>query len=55
MPSCPMVPGKFETLIWIELLNAAPEFDDCRAAAEQHGVAVKEVMAAAMAAFRKGR
>src|SRR5262249_52421176 len=25
------------------LLNAAPEFEDCRAAAERHGVGVKEV------------
>ncbi len=33
-------------------LNAAPEFDDCRRAAEQHGVPVKEVMAAAVAAYR---
>lgn len=34
------------------LLNAAPEFEDCRRAAEEHGVAVKEVMAAAISAFR---
>ena len=34
------------------LLNAAPEFEDCREAAGRHGVAVKEVMAAAIAAFR---
>jgi uncharacterized protein (TIGR00299 family) protein len=34
------------------LLNAAPEFEDCRAAAERAGVAVKEVMAAAFSAFR---
>jgi uncharacterized protein (DUF111 family) len=34
------------------LINAAPEFEDCRQAAERHGVAVKEVLAAAMAAFR---
>ena len=34
------------------LLNAAPEFEDCRQAAERHGVAVKEVMAAAISAFR---
>jgi uncharacterized protein (TIGR00299 family) protein len=34
------------------LVNAAPEFEDCRAAAERHGVGVKEVMAAAIAAFR---
>ena len=34
------------------ILNAAPEFEDCRLAAERHNVAVKEVMAAAVAAFR---
>ena len=34
------------------LLNAAPEFEDCAHAAREHGVAVKEVMAAAIAAFR---
>lgn len=34
------------------LLNAAPEFEDCRAAAHRYGVAVKEVMAAAISAFR---
>ena len=32
--------------------NAAPEFDDCLRAARTHGVAVKEVIAAALAAFR---
>ena len=32
------------------ILNAAPEFDDCIAAAEKHGVAVKDVQAAAIAA-----
>jgi uncharacterized protein (TIGR00299 family) protein len=36
------------------LLNAQPEFEDCRQAAERHGVAVKEVQAAAMSAFRSG-
>ncbi|MFN2549977.1 MAG: nickel pincer cofactor biosynthesis protein LarC [Myxococcales bacterium] len=35
------------------LLNAAPEFDDCRQAAERHGVAVKEVLQAALTAFRQ--
>jgi uncharacterized protein (DUF111 family) len=35
-----------------QVLNAAPEFEDCRNAATRHDVAVKEVMAAAMAAFR---
>lgn len=36
-------------------LNAAPEFEDCRQAAGRHGVAVKEVMAAALSAFRRPR
>jgi uncharacterized protein (DUF111 family) len=36
------------------LLNAAPEFEDCARAAREHGVAVKEVIAAASAAFRAG-
>ena len=31
------------------VLNAAPEFEDCLAAAAKHGVAVKEVQAAAIA------
>jgi pyridinium-3,5-bisthiocarboxylic acid mononucleotide nickel chelatase len=31
--------------------NAAPEFEDCRAAARRHDVAVKQVMQAAMAAY----
>jgi pyridinium-3,5-biscarboxylic acid mononucleotide sulfurtransferase len=34
-----------------EELNAAPEFEDCRAAALKHGVAVKLVMQAALAAY----
>jgi pyridinium-3,5-biscarboxylic acid mononucleotide sulfurtransferase len=34
-----------------EELNAAPEFEDCRAAAQKHGVAVKQVMQAALAAY----
>ena len=33
-------------------VNAAPEFEDCRQAAARCGVAVKEVMAAALSAFR---
>ncbi len=33
-----------------KVLNVAPEFEDCRAAAQQHGVALKEVMRAASAA-----
>jgi len=36
-----------------EVLNAAPEYDDCVAAAERHGVPLKEVMAAAMEAYRR--
>ena len=36
-----------------EILNAAPEFEDCRAAAERHHVAVKEVQQAAIVAYRK--
>jgi uncharacterized protein (TIGR00299 family) protein len=35
-----------------KLLNVAPEFEDCARAARAHGVAVKEVMAAALAAWR---
>ena len=34
------------------VVNVAPEFEDCRQAAENHGVAVKEVLAAALAAYR---
>lgn len=34
-----------------EELNASPEFEDCRAAAEQRGVAVKQVMRAALTAY----
>ncbi|MGC2161652.1 MAG: ATP-dependent sacrificial sulfur transferase LarE [Silvibacterium sp.] len=34
-----------------EELNAAPEFEDCRAAAQKHGVAVKQVMQAALTAY----
>jgi pyridinium-3,5-bisthiocarboxylic acid mononucleotide nickel chelatase len=32
--------------------NASPEFDDCQRAASERGVAVKEVLAAALAAWR---
>jgi len=35
-----------------EVVNVAPEFDDCRDRAREHGVGVKEVLAAAMAAWR---
>jgi hypothetical protein len=38
-----------------ETVTRSPEFADCLAAAESHHVAVKEVMAAAMAAHRKER
>ena len=34
-----------------EIYNTAPEFEDCRAAAEQHGVAVKTVQQEAIAAY----
>ena len=33
-----------------DMMNAAPEFEDCREAAQRHGVALKEVMQAAMVA-----
>jgi uncharacterized protein (TIGR00299 family) protein len=33
------------------VINAAPEFEDCRKAAQSHGVALKQVMQAAMAAY----
>jgi len=33
--------------------NVAPEFDDCRALAEKHGVPVKRVMEAALQAYRR--
>jgi len=35
-----------------EVLNAAPEFEDCRAAAMKHGVALKEVQQVAIAAYQ---
>jgi uncharacterized protein (DUF111 family) len=34
--------------------NAWPEFDDCQRAASEHRVAVKEVLAAALTAWRTG-
>jgi len=37
------------------VVNVAPEFEDCRQAAERHGVPVKEVLAAALSAFRTAR
>jgi len=37
-----------------EVLNAHPEFEDCRRVAEAAGVPVKQVMAAAMAALSRG-
>jgi uncharacterized protein (TIGR00299 family) protein len=38
-----------------EIFNAAPEFEDCRAAAAVHGVPIKEVQQAAIAAYRTSR
>jgi hypothetical protein len=35
------------------VLNAAPEFEDCRALALKAGVPLKDVQAAAIAAFRR--
>jgi uncharacterized protein (DUF111 family) len=35
------------------IVNVAPEFEDCRARANERAVAVKEVAAAAIAAFRR--
>lgn len=37
-----------------EVANAAPEYEDCRARAREHGVALKRVMQAALAAWAKG-
>ena len=34
------------------VISAHPEYDDCLARAKERGVAVKEVMAAALAAYR---
>ncbi|HET9554417.1 MAG TPA: nickel pincer cofactor biosynthesis protein LarC [Anaeromyxobacteraceae bacterium] len=36
-------------------VGAHPEYEDCRARAAEHGVPVREVMAAALAAWRSGR
>ncbi len=38
-----------------EEMNAAPEFEDCRAAAKQHNVALKLVQQAAIAAYHAAR
>jgi pyridinium-3,5-bisthiocarboxylic acid mononucleotide nickel chelatase len=38
-----------------EELNAAPEFEDCRAAASQHNMAIKRVQQAAIAAYLQSR
>ena len=35
-----------------EIVTVAPEYDDCRAAARQHGVALRVVMQAATNAWR---
>ena len=37
------------------VLSVSPEFEDCRAAAEVHHAAVKDVMAAAQAAYMQKR
>ena len=37
------------------VITASPEFADCRAAAQAHDVSVREVMAAAMSAYRQGK
>ena len=36
-------------------MNAMPEYEDCRKAAEEHGVPVKQVMAAAVAALAEAK
>ena len=36
-----------------EVMNAAPEFEDCRVAAVKRGVALKEVQQAAIAAYQR--
>lgn len=40
-------------LLGARVLNAAPEFEDCRAAAQRAGVPLKDVLAEAVAAFRR--
>jgi hypothetical protein len=34
-----------------EVVNYAPEFEDCRLIAEEHGVPLKQVMQAALTAY----
>jgi hypothetical protein len=48
---------KIGTLENGEVINSAPEFEECRAAAEKHGVPLKRVMQAASAAYflKEGR
>jgi uncharacterized protein (DUF111 family) len=36
-----------------EVVNAAPEYEDCRRVAREAGVPTKEVFAAALAALRR--
>jgi len=38
-----------------EQMNAAPEYEDCRAAAAKHHVAIKQVQQAAIAAYLRPR
>jgi uncharacterized protein (TIGR00299 family) protein len=38
-----------------EVVNAAPEFDDCQRASAAHGTSVKDVQAQALAAYLQGR
>ena len=35
--------------------SASPEFEDCRTIAQASGVSLKEIMSAAIAAYRKDR
>ncbi len=37
---------------WEDIVTASPEYEDCKAAAETHGVALREVLSAATAAWR---
>ena len=48
-------PIRIKVGVWKgEEVNAAPEFEDCRKAAEMHAVPVKRVMEAALFAYRSG-